>query len=496
MFAKFKNQNFLNNRYFFLFIFFSILLIHQFIFQQFFPNPEGFLGHDYEQFIPNLMFGKIWFYKNFFSIPWFTPSFCCGIPFYADPNTLYYSIPQIIFLIFNPDFSIKLIFFIFSFVAYIGMFLLIKKNFKFNTYVALLCASLFLFNGFFVYRAIAGPLLTYVFVPLYCFLLICSYEEKLKKSLSYVYLIFSSLLFANFIHSGSGSVILLILASILSILLFYSKFVESFKIFINFFLSLFFGMLISLSKITAVLFFLGNFPRQYPATEFNSFFSFTKNIFLSFFLNPNEKYFNENVTSMFPFGVHEMEYGVSIVPIIIVLLLLFFFKKRKIKLNYNNIVFLSLSFLFFLIPFFLNINFFNQYEIISKIPILKSNWVRFRWIAIYILPIIIISGIIIQSLNLSVVKKNYLSITLIFVLLTQNILKDKTWHLKDQSYNIKNAVDFSLKLKNGVSPEIIGPAILIDKFNSIKKVDYKNDMFFYSWSPLTCYQPIFGYGFK
>ena len=110
------------------------------------------------------------------------------------------------------------------------------------------------------------------------------------------------------------------------------------------------------------------------------------------------------------------------------------------------------------------------------------------------MPIIIISGIIIQSLNLSIVKKKYLTIILIFVLLVQNVLKDKTWHLEDQSYNIKNVVDFSLKLKSGESHEILGPAILMDKFNSIKKVDYKNDMFFSSWSPLTCYQPIFGYG--
>ena len=34
-------------------------------------------------------------------------------------------------------------------------------------------------------------------------------------------------------------------------------------------------------------------------------------------IKPNEKYFNDNLTSMFPFGLHEMEYSLSIVPLIL-----------------------------------------------------------------------------------------------------------------------------------------------------------------------------------
>ena len=184
--------------------------------------------------------------NNFFSIPWFTPSFCCGIPFYADPQSMYYSIPQIIFLIFNPILSVKIIFFILSSISYVGMFLLIRGNFKYNGYVSLLCASLFLFNGFFVYRAISGHVayLSYIFIPIYCFFLIQSYENQLKNKSSFVYLILSSIIFANFFHSGSGPIILIILISILSVLSFYSLFIQSLKIFAKFVLSVFFGILI------------------------------------------------------------------------------------------------------------------------------------------------------------------------------------------------------------------------------------------------------------
>ncbi len=480
----------LKENYSIILLFLIILFFHQYIFQQFFPNKNGYIGHDWEIFLPYLMFGKVWFHNNLLSIPWFSPSFCCGNPFFADPQTMYYSLQQVIYLIFDPLISTKIFFFALSVFGYLGTFLLIKKGFKFNNYTSLLCAGLFLFNGFFVYRAIAGHVayLSYVFIPLYCYFLIISYEKKSN----HIYLVLSALLFANFFHSGSGPIILIIFTSILFVILLYSHFTNDFKIFLKLFQSSIIGTLISSSKISASLFFLSNFPRQYPATEFNSLVSFIKTFFLSFFLTPNQNYFNESLTSMFPFGLHEMEYSVSIVPII----LIFFISKKFFTLNFYNMRFILILFIIIFIPIFLNINFFNQFQIISKIPILSSTWVQFRWMAVYILPIIIISGLIIQNLNIELKKKKYLVLILVSLLLVQNLIKDNSWHLNDQKYSIQNAINFSEKLKQGISQEIIGPAVILDKSGTPKKSDNKNDMFFFSYSPLMCNQAIFGYGLE
>ena len=491
-------SKFIENK-FFVFLLLFIFIIHQYIFQSFFPNSKGLLGHDYEYFIPSFIFGKIWFLNNFLSVPWFTPSICCGIPFYADPQSMYYSIPQIIFLIFNPILSVKLIFLFLSALSYMGMFLLVNKNLKFDIYTSLLCASLFLFNGFFVYRAISGHVayLSYIFIPIYCFFLIQSYENQLKNKSSFVYLILSSIIFANFFHSGSGPIILIILISILSVLSFYSLFIQSLKIFARFVLSVFLGILISLSKITAVLFFLRNFPRNYPATEFHSFFSFVKTFFLSFFIKPNQEYFNDNLTSMFPFGMHEIEFGVSIVPLILIFFI-FFLNKKKFKLNYQSIYFFSLIIIIFLIPVLLNVNFLNQFQLIQKIPILNSTWVQSRWMAVYILPIIIISGLIVRNLDFNATQKKYLTIFFIFILLVQNFMRDNNWHFNEaRHYNVEKANNFSMSISKNKKFEIFGPAILMNQNNTPKIVNNKNDMSFYNgFSPLTCYQPIFGYGLE
>ena len=491
-------SKFIGNK-FFVFLLLFIFITHQYIFQSFFPNSKGLLGHDYEYFIPSFIFGKIWFLNNFLSVPWFTPSICCGIPFYADPQSMYYSIPQIIFLIFNPILSVKLIFLFLSALSYIGMFLLVNKNLKFDIYTSLLCASLFLFNGFFVYRAISGHVayLSYIFIPIYCFFLIQSYENQLKNKSSFVYLILSSIIFANFFHSGSGPIILIILISILSVLSFYSLFIQSLKIFARFVLSVFLGILISLSKITAVLFFLSNFPRNYPTTEFHSFFSFVKTFFLSFFVQPDQEYFNDNLTSMFPFGLHEIEFGVSLVPLILIFFI-FFLNKKKFKLNYQSIYFFSLIIIIFLIPVLLNVNFLNQFQLIQKIPILNSTWVQSRWMAVYILPIIIVSGLIVQNLYFNTTQKKYLTIFFISILLVQNFMRDNNWHFNEaRHYNVEKANNFSMSISKNKKFEIFGPAILMNQNNTPKIVNNKNDMSFYNgFSPLTCYQPIFGYGLE
>ena len=91
-------------------IFILIFLIHQYIFLDFFPNNNGFLGHDYEYFLPNFIFGKIWFKNNLLSVPWFTPSFCCGIPFYPDPQSMFYSLQQLFYIFFEPILASKFLF--------------------------------------------------------------------------------------------------------------------------------------------------------------------------------------------------------------------------------------------------------------------------------------------------------------------------------------------------------------------------------------------------
>ena len=472
-----------------------ILFIHQLIYQKIFPTSQGFMGHDFQQIMSYFIFGKFWFEKNFLLIPWFTPAICCGLPFYADPQSMFYSIPQLIFIIFDDAImSTKLVFLFYSVVAYLGMFLVTKKIFNFNVMVAIFCSSLFLFNGFFIGRFLSGHVsyVSYVFIPLYCFFLFQSFEKKnIKEKIFNI--IISSILFSNFFHSGAAPIMHIILVCILPIVVIYSSFKKNLKIFYNFIFSILFGILISLSKITSGLYLMHNLPRSYPQTEYLSVLSFFQSVFKSIFMKPDISFHNSHISAMFKFGLHEIDFSLGVVAIIPFIFLIFL-KKQHLQNFYKRKVDIFLLILIFTLPLLMNIDLFNQYELIKKLPLFKSQWVQYRWVAIYIIPVILFIGFLLTIRNVFEKYTKFLPIILTVFLLFQNYTKDYSWYINDSKYNIKNVESLFLRNEDF---KIIGPAAVIDKETKKTPVSYnKNDLFFYNLSQFACYNPILGYGLE
>lgn len=83
-------------------IFLILFFIYFFIFKNFFPTHNGTVGHDFSLALTGTYDGFLWFINNgIFTPPWFTPSFCGGVPNFANPQSGYYSLPQFLgFIIF------------------------------------------------------------------------------------------------------------------------------------------------------------------------------------------------------------------------------------------------------------------------------------------------------------------------------------------------------------------------------------------------------------
>ena len=473
----------------------TILFFHQLIFQKLFPTSRGLLGHDFQQVTNYFIFGKFWFDKNFLSIPWFTPTICCGLPFFPDPQSMFYSIPQFIFIVFDdPILSIKLTFLFYSLIAYLGMFFLTKKVFNFNVFTAIFCSTLFLFNGFFVSRFLSGHVsyVSYVFVPLYCFFLFQSFDKKKLHEKTFN-IIISSIILANFFHSGSGPIMHIILASIFSIIVIYSFYKKNLKIFYNFGISFLFGILIAFSKISSALILLKNLPRVYPQSEYISIFHFLKSTFASIFFKPDLEFHNSNISAMFKFGLHEIDFSLGFFAIIPFAFLIFI-KKQHLISFYKRKIDMILLILIFVIPILMNVNLFNQYELIKKLPLLKSQWVQYRWLLIYIVPIILFSGFLLMIKNPFQKYIRFLPFVLTIFLLFQNYTKDRSWYIEDSKYSIKNIEKLFLKNQK---LRITGPGVILNKETKKPPSSYnKNDLFVYNLSQLACYNPILGYGLE
>jgi hypothetical protein len=116
----------------------------------------------------------------------------------------------------------------------------------------------------------------------------------------------------------------LIFSSILFIVLFYYFHTLDKLVFKNIVIILFLGSFIALSKISASLHFLGEFSRQYPFLYFNNILDYSKIAFTSLFFYPDVNLFNQLVVHKVVerLDVHEIEYGVSVIPLVA---LIFFF---------------------------------------------------------------------------------------------------------------------------------------------------------------------------
>ena len=92
-------SNKLNKKNFFIIVVCLIFSIHQYIFQHYLNL--GRYHFDFQSVLSRLVFGKLWFYNNGLSVPWFTPHICCGLLPYANP------LIRILFITTNKNFFFK-----------------------------------------------------------------------------------------------------------------------------------------------------------------------------------------------------------------------------------------------------------------------------------------------------------------------------------------------------------------------------------------------------
>ncbi|MBF0604313.1 MAG: hypothetical protein HQL07_11570 [Nitrospirae bacterium] len=129
------------------------------IFGKFLPDNQGLLGRDFAVTLPQLLDGTFWHQHNsFFSLPWFTPSFCAGLPAFPNPGNLFYSIPQLLAFFMDPLRSVQATFYLFAILGAFGFYILLQRSFKISRATAWLGAVLFLFNDYYSQHMLNGQI--------------------------------------------------------------------------------------------------------------------------------------------------------------------------------------------------------------------------------------------------------------------------------------------------------------------------------------------------
>lgn len=125
----------------------------------YFPNAHREIAGDFAYFFPRLYDGALWLRENGpFAIPWFTPSFCGGLPTFANPQDDYFALPQILDHAVGPLAAIQTTAMVFGGLAFVGGYRLARDVFAAARGAAAFAGSLFALNGFYVWRMVAGHL--------------------------------------------------------------------------------------------------------------------------------------------------------------------------------------------------------------------------------------------------------------------------------------------------------------------------------------------------
>jgi hypothetical protein len=140
-----------------LFFFFALLLGMEIIYGRYFPISLGLLGHDFRYYHPILLDGAFWFWQNgILSIPWFTPSFCGGQPFFADTISIYYSLVQWLAFFVPPTTASHITLLLSCSMGYWAFFFLVRAVFVLSTGAAIAAGALAMLNGFMPHRFLVG----------------------------------------------------------------------------------------------------------------------------------------------------------------------------------------------------------------------------------------------------------------------------------------------------------------------------------------------------
>lgn len=453
------------------------------------------------QQLPNLLAGYYWFQNNgLLSIPWFNPAQCGGVPFYADAGHGFYSLPQLLVLVFNPVLAIRITFFVFALAGYFGFYFLVKRKFRINQPFALLGATLFLFNGFYTHRMMIGhPFHAFMLLPWLAISLLPAPGEPPEPLRKNVYRIATAgAIIAYMFHSAMMHIIPPVILAITVILVIYSFLHGKQRIaLIRLGAAIVLALGLCSSKLVASLSFLQQFPRSYyPLPGFPRLLDAMSVVTQSVFFRPPAGQIYKLITNArWAIEQHELEFGVSPLPLVFILaamiLYLFVEKRGKPNLSKRAVVYASVVILLLFIPVAVNLYHPTWNAILKNIPVIKSSSLLLRWFAMYI-PISILAAILLAN-SLAIANRHgaWIALASIIFVIVYQATENRTYY-DAQTYD---GAPIKLAYEQSKSTGVIVPirGIATGNITIADRTLSQNDLMVAGLSQLACYNATFGY---
>ena len=218
------------------------------------------VGHDYGFFIPRMLDTFLHTKVNGLAIQWYTANFGAGTPAYPNPQYLQFSLPQLSMLVINPWLALLFSLVTYSVIGFACVYLFLWDEMGWIGAACILGASFILANGFFVEHAIVGHVGFQNF-PLLGAILFLAFTRRLGFLPAGILI---GLMVAMIVNQAGFVVLIIFFLSLIILLpLMYLLGPQIFRP--RWYAALLtgglFAVLLSLSKISAVMAFMRFFPR-------------------------------------------------------------------------------------------------------------------------------------------------------------------------------------------------------------------------------------------
>lgn len=475
----------------------------------FFPNRNGMLGNDYGLKLPQLLDGYFWFKVNgLWPVYWFSPAFCGGVPVFAHPINHFYSVPQFLTFVIDPLSAVIWTWMGFGVLGFVGFFLLMRRVCGASASVSLLCATLFLFNGFFSSRMRVGHIdyHSFMLVPWCAFLLLRqrpagAWSRWMRAGDT----IGAGLIITYMLFSGAQTVLPAFVLTVLAVCLiciFYSPDRFSIKAFaLGYAAACGVALALSAAKLSAIFHFLSHFPRMhYTLPQFDGIAFTLSAVYRALFTGSAHAFFTSHMIHQpYPLGPHEFDFGLTPVPLVLMAAAAILFLARGVAGRGTSALFAGRLFLFpvicllLAVPVLLNTYYPVWGEFLKTIPVIKNSTQCVRWFCIYIPVVILVTGMAVEDTPVLKKARHVLSVTGVAAVILLNMTADRGFY-QSQTYPPERILDAYQAVRcGGVRPVITHISACVDEYGRADwRVD-RNDMLADHQSQMFCYDSVFGY---
>ena len=458
------------------------------------------VGHDYGFFLPRLLDTHLHHRVDGLVIQWYTANFGAGTPAYPNPQYVQYSLPQVLLFVVNPWTALMLSLITYSATGFICYFLFLREEMDLIASASALGASFILANGFFIEHALVGHV-GFQHFHLLGAILFLVFTKRLGTLTSGILIgllcaaVVNQAGFINLIIFGFSLLVLLPLIYLLRPELFHRK------VFVTLLAGALSAILLSISKVSAVLAFLRNFPRviedDYGQTYLQGLLGMVRQLTGFSFIAPYHMLTGQKMEGIIhffqqgagaQFGIWEMDLALS--PGLLMLLILgtgyLVFRLWKTRLAMPGTKWIAVLLLFSAVWLATDLTLAQGwlYSLVKPLPILRSLHANVRFTAAFIFPLAMIGAFVFHE----IFKERKPAIPVAFGILSLSTIAMLTLYL---------AIPEDVHVRNFNIDSVLPTYAEIDRgWNfSVKNVAEITDMeaFQQESSNLTTQDPMFGY---